>query len=211
MSRIFPRAAGRALAGNQNVVDGGRFREGELAVKLLHEVLAQRNDENHAEGAADEAGEKDLPPGDVELVDVERRHDKGRARGDDTGSLADTLDHDVFEDGAVGNSQLAKENRQNGDRDRGLDGVAGSQRHVRSGGGEDDDHRHTETDRPHGHLGAEIVRTDDRFVNLSRFQLAVRIRGQKLRGHRLRVFHQASIRYSQRAMNRNTGPYGIRN
>ena len=38
------RGGGRALAGHQDLVDGGRLREGEISVEFLHEVLAKWDD-----------------------------------------------------------------------------------------------------------------------------------------------------------------------
>ena len=139
----FAGALGRALAGHQNFVDGGCLGEGELAVEVLHEVLAERNDEHGPQEAADGAGQERLPPMHGEPVDVERRDDERGAGGDHAGGLADGLHDDVLEDGALAAAfqpLAAEEDGQDGDGDGGFDGVGRLEGHVDAGGGEHDHH-----------------------------------------------------------------------
>ena len=187
-------ASGRALAGDQDVVDRRGLGEGQLAVEVLHEVLAQRNDQHDPERTTDEAGEEDLPPGDRHLVDVHGGHHEGRPGGHHPGRLTHRLDHDVLEDGAADGLELTEEDRQDGDGDRDLDGVAGAQRHVGPGDGEEHHHAEPDSDGPGSDLGSQIVGRDDGLVDLTRFEFAVGVGGQQLRVDRLRFLHHSSIK-----------------
>ncbi len=186
-------AAGRTLTGDQDVVDRRGFGERQLAVEIFDEVLPQRNDENHPEGAADETSEKNLPPGDIQLVDVHRRNDKGRTGGHDAGRLTDRLHHHVLEETADRLAHLSEEDRQNGDGNRCLDRVSGPQRHVCASCGEENHHGDPDSDGPQGDFRPKIVGGNDGRVDLTRFQFSVRVGGQQLRVHRLRFLHHSSI------------------
>ncbi len=143
--------AGRSLgplAGGQHVGDRGPLGERQLTVQVLDEVPAQGDQQHDPEVSADQAGQEDLQERRLQVEDVERRDGEDRPGHDDAGGLPDGLDDHVFEQGAATGEEGPEKHRQNGDRDRGLDHVAGLQSDVGGGKGEDDHHDDAEDHRP---------------------------------------------------------------
>ncbi len=184
------------LAGHQDLGGGRSFGPRQLAVELDHEVVAQRDEEQDAETAAEEGNDDDLEHG--RLGDprarfgrqhVERRDGEDGARHDVRRVGADRLHDDVFEDRAAPGEKRRQPDREDGDRDRRLDALADPEREI--GGGhrkeraEKQAHRH----RPRRHLvDAGLVR-HHRNIGLARLQRTPRVLRQAFDRGRLAVLH----------------------
>ena len=94
------RLGARALPRDEDLRRRHRLGERELPVLLDHEELAERDEEEDAEAAAEERGEEDVPEADLQPEHVERGDREDGARDDGARSGADRLDDDVLEDGA---------------------------------------------------------------------------------------------------------------
>ena len=108
---------------------------------FLDEVLAEGDEEQDAQDAAEERGDEHLPEVDFDLValalqDVEGRQGEDGARHHTARAAADALDDDVLRQRVV----LARQSREaygdDGDRDGGLKHLSDLQAEVGGGSGE---------------------------------------------------------------------------
>jgi hypothetical protein len=160
---------------------------------IFTEVTPERNEEHHSEKAAHHARKENLDKGWLEFEDVKGWDGEDGSGNDDAGCLTDGLDDDVFEQGVPTSGKSsehggAQEDRQNCDRNRGLDHVAGFEPDVGRREGEDHDHDQTNQHRADCDLGRALVSGDYRGVCFSRLQLTKRICWQDLVGLGL-AFH----------------------
>jgi hypothetical protein len=202
----------RLLAGRQHVGDGRAFREWELAVEVFDKVPPQRDQQNHTQVSADQAGEEDLQKRRFEIEDVERRNREDRTCNHHPRGLADGLDDDVLEQRVTAREKGPEKDREDRDRDRCFDDVAGLEPDVGGGEGEDHHHDHADDQGPCRNLRARVVGRDHRGVGLTRLQLSECVLRQDLGG--LGRFHQYPPRVSNsnaRSLSGREIELGIRN
>ena len=162
------------------------LRERILAVHLLHEILAERNQEQDAQYAAQQGTEEHLPEIDLHPEDVDGREGEDGTRHDGAGAAADGLDDDVLGESVFLLEGAREAHGDDGDRDRRLEHLPDLEAEVGRRGGEQHHHQDAETDGIRGDLGILFRRVQDGNVFLAGLQLTLRILRER---YRFLVFH----------------------
>ena len=146
---------------------------------LLDEILPERNQEQDAQNAAEQRAEEHLHEVHVQAQDIDGRQGEHRAGHDDARAGADALDNDVLAQRALLFGGAGEADRQDGDRNGGLEHLAHFQAQVSRCGREDDGHDQAEAYRPGRDFGIILVRLQKRFVLLARSKLPERVFGKR--------------------------------
>ena len=153
------------------------FREGVLAVHLAHEVLAERNEEQDADDAAQERRDEDFHERSTHLrilclQDVDGRQREDGASHHSTRAGTYRLDDDVLAQGlrALGGCRHA--HSDDGDGDGSLKHLAHLQSEIGGCGREEHGHHHAPRHRPSIHLGIITIGRHQRFVLFTLLQLS---------------------------------------
>ena len=179
MSSFGLRAA--LLPGDEHLGDRRRLGVRVLAVRLAHEVAAQRDQEQDAQAAAGEADED-------RLQRVRRRAAASTSAGSVKIAPA-TTDADTppipvmitfWSSGGSFGDDARQPDREDRDRDRRLHDLADLEPRVRRGDREDHAEEQPPEHRDAGRLGKLRSRRDDRLVHLARLQRLVGVLGKRL-------------------------------
>ena len=144
---------------------------------LLHEILAEGDEEEDADEAAEEAGEEDLEEADGDVgigefgvEDVECGKGEDGSCDNHAGACSDGLYHDVLSKRVLALGGARQSNGDDGDGDGGFEHLAYLQTEVCRGGAEDDGHEQTPYERPCCHLAGICLCRHQRFVLFARFE-----------------------------------------
>ena len=166
---------------------GRRLREGVLAVHLLDEIFAEGDEQHDAQDTAQYRREEYFVECGFQTEDVERRQGEDRSGDDDARRGADRLYDDVLSQHVFFAQHVSDAYGDDGDRDGRFEYLADAQAQIGCGGGEENGHQQAHRDR----IGCDLLRLGvgrhHRDVLFARFEFAVRVVGQRLRGFGL--FH----------------------
>ena len=140
------------LAGHEYLGRRGGLGKRVFPVHVLDEILAERDQQQNPEQAAEKRRQEYLVEMSLQPQNVERRQRKDRSGDDHARAGADRLDDDVLSEHAAAAGQIADADGDDRDRDSGLEHLSDPQAEISGGSREDDRHHDAEHDRIDGHL-----------------------------------------------------------
>ena len=144
-------------------------------MEVVHEIAAERGQEEHTQDAAQEGHQEDLEEARLQPQDMHRGHDEDAASGDDSAGGADGEDvHVLQQRGGTALQELHGEDgethRQDGNGDGALDALAQLQGDVGRGRREHDGPEEPGNDAPDRDFGWMFTGGYDRLIVFARVQ-----------------------------------------
>ena len=171
------------LTADEHLRGGRGLGERVFTVHVLHEITAERYQEQDSQTASQQRSKEDLEEVDrnlriLGLQDVQRGQRKDGSCHDDARRGSDALDDDVLAQGALALGGGAQTHGDDGDGNGGLEDLSHLQTQIGSGRREDDRHDNTPRDAPRVDLGVLALRTHQRLIALACLQFAERVVGE---------------------------------
>ena len=165
-----------ALRARHQHLRGGRgLGEGILAVHVLDEILAEGDEEEDAQHAAEGRGKEYLEETGLEVEHVDGGQNEDGSRHDSARAGTDALDDDILAHGVPAMGGLLQTYGNDGDRDGGLKHLTHLQAQIGGGGRKQHHHDESPAHGPGSDLWINFVGPHDGLVLLAGLQLPERV------------------------------------
>ena len=164
-----------ALTADEHLRGGGGFRERILSVHLLHEVLAERDQEQDAQHAAQQRAADHFPEIHLHAQDVDGGQGEDGAGHNGSAAAADALDDDILRETLLQAQGAGQTHGDDGDGDGCLEHLAHLEAEVCRSGAEQDNHQDTNAYRIRSGFGVFLRGIQDGLVRFAGFQFPVRV------------------------------------
>ena len=164
-----------AFAADEHLRGGSGLRERILPVHFLHKILAERNQEQDTQHAAQQGTQDHLPELDLHSQDIDGRQGKDGSRHHCTAAAADTLDNHILRKALLETQGAREAHGDDGNGDGSLEYLAHLQAQICSGGAEQDYHQDADAHRIRRGLGILFRGGQKRLILFARSQLPVSV------------------------------------